>query len=69
MAAAIRLRITQIKSGIGYHYSQKETLRSLGFRRLNQTVEVDDTPVVRGMVRKVNHLVRVEEIPAEQVDE
>jgi large subunit ribosomal protein L30 len=56
-----RLRVTQVKSGIGYHYSQKATLRTLGFRRLNQTIEVDDTPTVRGMIRKVNHLVRVDE--------
>jgi large subunit ribosomal protein L30 len=60
-----RLRVTQIKSGIGYHYTQKETLRTLGLRRLNQTVEHEDTPTVRGMVRKVSHLVRVEEVPAE----
>jgi large subunit ribosomal protein L30 len=56
-----RLRVTQVKSGIGYHYTQKETLRTLGFRRLNQTLEVADTPTVRGMLRKVSHLVRVEE--------
>ncbi len=60
--AGQRLRITQIKSSIGYHGSQRETLRSLGIRRLNQTVEQPDTPTVRGMVRKVSHLVRVEEV-------
>ena len=60
-----RLRITQVKSGIGYHYTQKETLRSLGFRRLNQTVEHPDNPTVRGMVRKVSHLLRVEEVTDE----
>jgi large subunit ribosomal protein L30 len=60
--ASRRLRITQIKSGIGYDYTQKATLRTLGFRRMNQTVELADTPTVRGMVRKVSHLVRVEEV-------
>lgn len=65
MAESGRLRITQVKSGIGYHYSQKETLRSLGFRRLNQTVEHPNTPTVRGMVQKVSHLVRVEEVVEE----
>lgn len=61
MAEGGHLRITQVKSGIGYHISQKETLRTLGLRRLNQTVEQPDTPTVRGMVRKVSHLVRVDE--------
>lgn len=65
MANQLRLRITQVKSGIGYHESQKATLRTLGFRKLNQTVEHPDTPSVRGMVRKVNHLVRMEEVTAE----
>ena len=60
--SAIRLRLTQVKSGIGYHYSQKETLRSLGLRRMHQTVEWPDTPTVRGMVRKVAHLLTVEEV-------
>jgi large subunit ribosomal protein L30 len=62
VAAGRRLRVTQVKSGIGYDQSQKATLRTLGFRRLNQTVEVADTPTVRGLVRKVQHLVRVEEV-------
>jgi large subunit ribosomal protein L30 len=56
-----RLRVTQVKSGIGYHYTQKATLRSLGFRRLYQTIDVADTPSVRGMLRKVSHLVRIDE--------
>lgn len=59
-----RLRLTQTKSGIGYAASQKETLRSLGLRRMHQTVEVGDTPSIRGMVSKVSHLLRVEEIEA-----
>ena len=56
-----RLRITWIKSGIGYSRDQKRTLRALGFRRLNQTIEHDDTAPIRGMILKVRHLVKVEE--------
>ncbi|MFQ5988082.1 MAG: 50S ribosomal protein L30 [Dehalococcoidia bacterium] len=56
-----KLRITWTKSGIGYSRDQRRTLRALGFRRLNQTIEHDDTPSIRGMIFKVKHLVRVEE--------
>jgi large subunit ribosomal protein L30 len=56
-----KLRITWIKSGIGHTQDQKQTLRSLGFHRLNQTVTQEDHPPVRGMINKVKHLVRVEE--------
>lgn len=56
-----RIRITWIKSGIGYSKDQKRTLRALGFRRLNQTIEHDDTAPIRGMILKVRHLVKVEE--------
>lgn len=56
-----RLRITWTKSGIGYTREQRRTLRALGFRRLNQTMEHEDTPSIRGMVFKVRHLVKVEE--------
>ena len=56
-----KLRITQIKSGIGYPQDQKRTLRALGFHRLNQSVTHDDRPSVRGMINKVKHLVKVEE--------
>ena len=52
--------VRQIKSGIGYSKDQKATLRGLGFRRLNQVVELEDTPAVRGMINKVRHLVRIE---------
>ena len=57
-----KLRITWAKCGIGYVRSQRRTLRALGFHRLNQTVEHNDTPVIRGMVAKVYHLVRMEVI-------
>ncbi len=55
------LRITWKKSAIGYKEDQKQTIRSLGFRRLGQTVEHGDTRTVRGMILKVRHLVSVEE--------
>lgn len=54
------LRITWRKSAIGYRQDQKDTIRRLGLRRLNQTVEHPDTPTVRGMVDKVRHLVDVD---------
>ncbi len=57
-----RLRITWKKSGIGFERNQQATIRSLGLRRLNQTVEREDTPVVRGMLHKVRHMVQVDEI-------
>lgn len=56
-----KLRITQIKSGIGAKEPQKRTLKALGFRRLNQSVTHSDSRSIRGMIEKVKHLVRVEE--------
>jgi len=55
-----KLRITWVKSAIGYAADQKATIRALGLRRLHQTVEHADSPAVRGMAEKVRHLVRVE---------
>lgn len=55
------LKITLVKSGIGYSKVHKATLRALGFHRLHQTVEQVDSPALRGMLRKVNHLVQIEE--------
>ena len=57
-----KLRITWVKSSIGYSRRQKGTIRALGFRRLGDVVEQADTPVIRGMINKVSHLVDVEEI-------
>ncbi len=57
-----RLRITWVKSAIGYARDQKRTLRALGLRRLRQVVEHGDSPSLRGMIGKVKHLVTVEEI-------
>ena len=56
-----KLHVTWVKSAIGSNERQRATLRGLGLRRLNQTVDVSDEPAVRGMIRKVLHLVRVEE--------
>ncbi len=58
---AKKLVITWTKSAIGYSQRQKDTIRSLGLRRLHQRVEKPDTPETRGMVQKVMHLLRVEE--------
>lgn len=57
-----KLEITYKKSAIGYKQNQKDTVRALGLRKLNQTVVQDDTPVIRGMVHKVSHLVSVKEV-------
>ncbi|QTA38699.1 50S ribosomal protein L30 [Thermosipho ferrireducens] len=57
-----KLKITLIKSPIGYKYDQKDTVKRLGLRKLNSTVIKDDVPQIRGMIRKVRHLVKVEEI-------
>ena len=56
------MRITLRKSPIGYSERQKGTVKALGLKRMHQTVEHIDTPVLRGMVAKVAHLVEVEEI-------
>ena len=56
-----RLRITYVKSWLGYRSDQGQTVRSLGLRKLGQSVEQPDTPDVRGMIRKVAHLVSVAE--------
>lgn len=57
-----RLRITLKKSAIGYDRDQRKVVKALGLRALNRTVEHDDSPQIRGMVRKVQHLVQIEEI-------
>jgi large subunit ribosomal protein L30 len=56
-----KIRITQVKSGIGYAADQKRTLKALGLKRMNQSVVHDDSNAIRGMVIKVRHLVHVEE--------
>ena len=57
-----RLRITLVRSPIGYRATQRETVKSLGLRRMHQTVERPDTPIVRGQIFKVQHLLKVEEL-------
>lgn len=57
-----KLKITYVKSAIGYNIRQKRTIEALGLRRLGDVVEQEDNPVIRGMVRKVGHLVQVEEV-------
>ena len=56
------LRITQVRSTIGIKPKQRGTLRALGLRRINHTVEHNDRPEIRGMIRRVPHLVKVEEV-------
>ena len=57
-----RLKVTQLRSDIGGKQNQRDTLRTLGLRRIGDTVVRDDRPEVRGMVRTVAHLVAVEEV-------
>lgn len=61
MTQAKRIKVTQIKSTFGHLEKHKASVRGLGLRRIGHTVEVEDTPAVRGMVNKVYFLVRVEE--------
>ena len=56
------LKITQVKSAIGKALDQKRTVRALGLKRIGHTVEQADTPTIRGMVFKVKHLLKVEEV-------
>ncbi|MFM7358614.1 MAG: 50S ribosomal protein L30 [Sediminibacterium sp.] len=57
-----KIKITQIKSGIDRPERQKKTLEALGLRKLNASKEVDATPQIMGMIQKVTHLVKVEEV-------
>ncbi len=57
-----KIRITQIKSKIGSSKRQKATIEALGIKKMNYSVELEATPQIRGMVEKVKHLVKVEEI-------
>lgn len=60
---AIKLKVTQVRSGIGRNVRQNQTLKGLGLTRMQKSVLLNDTPAIRGMIRKVSHLVQVE--PAE----
>lgn len=57
----MKLVVTQVRSTIGVKPKQRATLRALGLRRIGRTVEHEDTPVIRGMLARVPHLVKVEE--------
>ena len=59
MSEKSTVKIQQVKREIGYNRKQRATLRGLGFRRMQQVVEVEDTAAVRGMINKVSHLVDV----------
>ncbi|NWF67781.1 MAG: 50S ribosomal protein L30 [Chloroflexi bacterium] len=56
------LKVTLVKSTIGYNAKQRRIAQSLGLRRLQSSVIVDDTPTTRGMINKISHLLRVEEV-------
>ncbi|MFI9639644.1 50S ribosomal protein L30 [Micromonospora sp. NPDC051925] len=57
-----RLKVTQIRSGIGKKQNQRHSLRSLGLKRINDVVVKEDRPEIRGMIFTVSHLVKVEEV-------
>ena len=57
-----KIKVTQVRSAIGRTVRQKRTLEALGIRKLHQTIEVEGTPQILGMVAKVSHLVNVEEV-------
>ena len=57
-----KLKITQIKSGIGYHHTAKKTLIALGLRKMHQTVVQPNNAAIRGMIFKINYLLKVEEV-------
>jgi large subunit ribosomal protein L30 len=56
-----KLKLTQVRSGIGQSQRHRGTLRALGLGKIGRSNELDDSPVVAGMLRKVRHLVKVEE--------
>jgi large subunit ribosomal protein L30 len=59
---AARLKVTQIRSGVGGLFNQRQTLRSLGLKRMHDVVVKEDRPEIRGMIATVSHLVKVEEV-------
>jgi large subunit ribosomal protein L30 len=60
----LKLRITQVKSSSKRRFDQAQTLRALGIKRMQDTVEHNDTPQIRGMIHKITHLLKVEEVQA-----
>ncbi|MGB5306950.1 MAG: 50S ribosomal protein L30 [Gammaproteobacteria bacterium] len=61
MADSNKIRVTQTKSSHGRLQSHKDTMRGLGLRRIRHTVELNDTPEVRGMINKVSYMLRIED--------
>ncbi len=61
MAASKKIRVTQTKSSSGRLRTHRDTVRGLGLRRIRHTVELDDTPEIRGMINKVSYMLRVED--------
>lgn len=59
---ALKIKVTQVRSGIGRPKPQRLVLKGLGLRRINKSVELQDTPAIRGMIRKVSHLIAVEAV-------
>lgn len=59
MAMADKIRVTLVKSGIGYNKKIRDTLRGLGLTKLHKTVELENTPAIRGMIKKVSFLVKI----------
>ena len=57
-----KLKITQVRSQIGTTAQQRKNLAALGLRKINQTVEHDDSVIIKGMIERVKHLVKVEEV-------
>ena len=57
-----KLKVTYVKSAIGYNKRQKATIKALGLNKLNQSIEHEDTPAIRGMITSVSHLVAVEKV-------
>ncbi len=68
-ASESKIRVTLVKSPIGYSERQKRTVRALGLHRMHQTVEHADSSAVRGMIAKVSHLVQVETVKVEGTHE
>jgi large subunit ribosomal protein L30 len=61
-SAARRLKVTLVRSTIGFNRTQAKTVEGIGLRRLGHTVEITDTPSMRGMLHKVRHLIKVEDL-------
>ncbi len=57
-----QIKVKQVKSGIGFPRKQRETLKGLGLKKMHQTRILEDTPAIRGMIKKINHLVTFEEM-------